>query len=215
MSDFQKKSDEVLSMFMHPNGDASFRIYHGKDNIMLSAPHSVEQTREGQIKPGEYQTGVLAVLLNDSLKCPAIVKTNNNSDDANFDAVCSYKSYVVTYVRENGIKLLLDLHMLSSRRPQMINIGTGKGNNTHGRNDVTMLIKEAFEQRDFGAVVLDEPFAALFEHTVSATIARECSIPCFQIEINSRIVVSSFPEYRFEDLYDTLRNLIISLREVV
>ena len=41
-----------------------FEILDGSKKILISAPHAVEQTREGRIKLPEPQTATLAQMLN-------------------------------------------------------------------------------------------------------------------------------------------------------
>ena len=51
-----------------------FEILQGKGFVMLSAPHGVEHTRAGRVKPAEVQTSDLARDLHRSLHCPVIIR---------------------------------------------------------------------------------------------------------------------------------------------
>ena len=46
----------------------------------MLAPHGVEHTRAGRVKPAEVQTSDLARDLHRSLHCPVIIKTKSNDD---------------------------------------------------------------------------------------------------------------------------------------
>ena len=107
----------------------SFDLAEGQGAVIISAPHSTEQTRNGKMKYAEPQTGALAQLLHDKLGCHVIYKTKNCNDDANFDKVSSYKQALCDYVKDKKIAFLLDLHQLSPTRRVGVNIGTGKYKN--------------------------------------------------------------------------------------
>ena len=210
---FDKEANNLLATFKNSDTEDSFQFFRGNGHVIISAPHSVEQVRDGKCKYGEYQSGVLARLLHDSLNCPTIVKTKNCDDDANYDGDCKYKSFVSSHILNHEIKYLLDLHLMAPSRAQMIAIGTGNGSNILGRNDIAEFIKKAFEEKEWGIITLDDPFDATYDHTVSATIARECAIPCFQIEINSKLVSPDYPEYQLEDVFHALSEIIKALME--
>ncbi len=185
-----------------------FLIKPGTIPVMVSAPHSVKQTRNGKTKSAEYETGTLALLLNEQGHCPCIVKTRNSNDDANFDAVSTYKDALAEYIRENDIRYLIDLHQMAITRGELIDIGTGRGRNIHGRTGLAEEIKRLFLQQGIPSVNIDSVFRALNKNTVSATISRTCHIPCFQIEMNSRLLRTEYPAYCFEKVFETLYHII-------
>ena len=121
---FIEKIYNLESLFEEDRAEP-FVIKEGVGAVMVSAPHSVSQTRAGRIKQAEPQTGALALLLRENLKCPVICKTANSGDDANFDMVSSYKTALAEYIKNNEIAFLLDLHQLSQKREIAIDIGTG------------------------------------------------------------------------------------------
>ena len=189
----------------------SFEILDGRYHVMFSAPHAVEQVRDGQTKVAEYHTGEVARQLQE-LGWACIVKTRNDQDDANYDSVHPYKTSLQAYIREKQIKVLFDLHELSPVREMEICIGTGYGKNLQGEEKVLELVRKAFAANGITAMTVDEPFAASFENTVSAYIARECRIPAVQIEMNAKLFFE--PETRravekaLLDLADTCEELL-------
>ena len=66
--------DDYLLYFSSKLGRKSFVIKKGIGSVMLSAPHSAEQTRNGRKKYGEYHTGAIVNVLHDELNCPIIYK---------------------------------------------------------------------------------------------------------------------------------------------
>ncbi len=167
--------------------DRSFILKPGVGQVLFSAPHCVEQTRNGKPKLAEYETGLLVEMLHRELGCPIIRKVENRNDDANYDPVSDYKEALAAYVKEQGIAFVMDLHQLAPHRDVMINFGTGDGKNLSDKAVLNVFLS-VFSGNRIGSIQLDEPFGATYDHTVSATIHRLCGIPCMQIEINSRLV---------------------------
>lgn len=143
----------------------------------------------------------------------AIYKTRNNLDDPNFDEKNEYKDTLMDYIKENDIKYLIDLHVMANFRHQDICIGTGEGKNIHKKEDVLNKMVDIFIDNKFNSVTIDDPFSAVYKHTVSATIAKKCKIPCFQIEINNRYVKNKYEEYDLDRILKTMSQIVDMLQE--
>ena len=191
----------------------SFVIKHGTGGIMFSAPHNVEQTREGKIKYSEPHTGILAEALHKKYGCPVIIKTANCNDDANFDPVSDYRDELIRYINENNIRFLIDLHQLTPTRDVMINFGTATLKNIDNISQLNIFLSE-FSKNKLGIIQVDEPFGAFNEYTVSSAVRRECGIPCVQLEINSRLVCSEYSEYAPETVFEALSGCLLRLKEL-
>ena len=103
--------------------------FEGRNNILLSAPHGVAQTRLGKHKVAELGTIPTGWILAEKTKCHLVIKTQNNFDDANFDENCEYRKRLAQIIKEKNIKYLIDIHGLAKKRNMDINIGTNFGNN--------------------------------------------------------------------------------------
>ncbi len=191
--------------------DRSFILKPGMGRVLFSAPHCVEQTRNGKPKYAEYQTGLLVEMLHRELECPIIRKVENRNDDANYDPVSDYKEALTAYVKEQDIAFVIDLHQLAPHRDVMINFGTGDGENLRDKTLLNVFLS-VFSGNRIGVIQLDEPFGATYDHTVSSTIHRLCGIPCMQIEINSRLVCDG--DDTFEKVYDCLQECYRQLTEI-
>ena len=156
----------------------------GKNNVLISAPHGVSQTRLGKHKVAEIGTIPLAVLLANATGSHALIKTKNNYDDANFDSDCMYRRALAKIIKEKNIKYLIDFHGLASHREMDINLGTNFGNNTKVNEpafkNLLALLKKEFK------VVVDQPFMAS-ETTISGHFSKEFNIFTIQIEVNCKI----------------------------
>ncbi|MEG0872663.1 MAG: hypothetical protein RSE00_01785 [Clostridia bacterium] len=113
------------------------------------------------------------------------------------------------------IRYLLDLHVMDSSRKSDICIGTGLGKNIYKRKDILEKIIEIFEDNNFKNISVDDVFASTYKHTVSSTIARRCSIPCFQIEINFKYVNIKHQEYSLDRLVKTMSEIVDMLEQDV
>lgn len=80
-----------------------FRIISGIGNTMISAPHSVNQTRDECIKPADLYTGDISLNTTLYTGCPVIIKTKNLGDDANYYIEDLYKKNLLDYVANNNI----------------------------------------------------------------------------------------------------------------
>ncbi|WP_102345386.1 hypothetical protein [Bacillus sp. Marseille-P3661] len=185
-----------------------FIIEKGTHPIMLSAPHSVPQLRKGKPKMGEFLTGVLVQLIHQQTNCFAAYKTKNMQDDANFDESNPYKDALVHCIQNEQINFLIDVHIMSSKRPASIEIGTGKGKNI-AKGDLSIEeLTKVFQQYDIQPVIVDQLFTAGNPNTVSSTVARLCGISCIQIEINWELLNLENGEKNFLNVLNSLQNIV-------
>jgi len=200
-----------LAYFSTPH-PASFEYLPGEGRVLLSAPHAVLQTRNGQIKQAERYTGMLCQLLNSRYGLPCIYKSCHMHDDANHDPRSPYRDALCQYIKEENFRFVLDLHQLSPMRPMALCIGTGHGVNLGHTPDAPDVVRRCFEKRHLTPVTLDDPFAAAMPHTVSATAAR-AGAAALQLEINTALVMETSPSQRFEDVLEALAETARLLNE--
>lgn len=198
--------EEIENYFINElySNSSGHMIEKGENSIILTAPHSASQVREGSPKTGEYRTGLIVKKIREMTNCHIAYKTKNNNDDANYDKVCIFKTDVASYIKEHNIKLALDFHLAKPEREFSIDIGTGHGVNTHGRDDIVKLLarKLSLSYKD---VRIDDTFAGTYPYTVSATLSRMLLIPAIQIEINWNIVSD----------YDKTEKLIYNFAKII
>lgn len=204
---------EIEDYFIEEKEENSIghKILQGTNEILLTAPHSVDQIREGNIKVGEYRTGLIVKLLGRKSDCHIAYKTKNLNDDANYNKDCNFKKDILRYIRENQIMFVLDFHLSRPDREFALDIGTGKGLNIRGGEDKLKILLQSLSEK-YSPVKVDEVFPASYPHTVSATVARELGIPAMQIEINWKIV----DDYdKVDEFIETLLKIIRQLEEKI
>lgn len=195
--------------------DKGIKIFEGDIPILLSAPHSVEQIREGKIKCAESRTAPLVQLISEKNHCFSAFKTVNFNDDANYDDNNYYKDELIKIVKDHGIKLLFDLHIMAPSRENNIDIGTGNGKNILYRQDLLEVIKNNFKMNSIDKVVTDYLFTASFKNTVSASISRECQIPCFQFEMNWNLLDEKIQDNKLVNIINAISKSINDLKGAI
>ena len=186
----------------------AFEVIEGQVPIIISAPHCVQQLRNGKIKSSEGETGAIVQYLAEKIQCYAIYKTYNNNDDANYDIENNpYKEEIMKIVKQKGIKLLLDLHGANYTHDFDIDIGTGEGKNLIKNTYLVEDLKKCFIQNGIKKVVIDQEFKATSEHTISRSISEKMQIPCIQIEINGK--------YRHIQCIEGIEKLVKSIESFV
>ncbi|MGD6991639.1 hypothetical protein [Sutcliffiella horikoshii] len=187
-----------------------FHYIQGDLPILLSAPHSVTQQRNGKEKQGEFLTGPMVMHLQQQLNCHAIFKTKNLMDDANYNPKSTYRHFIKKIVNEHSINFLLDLHIMAPSRPYNIDLGTGRGKNirhSQGPKIVNHIQKTLLAQ-GINDVLIDHIFTAGYPHTVSADVSKNCDIFCLQIEINWRLLEGASDSVYFEKILTALETII-------
>ena len=116
-SQFQE-NDWMWNINIQDKDFSTFKILKNKCKIMISAPHSVKHVREWEMLPQDLLTWWLTLYLWKRLNLPIIYSTSYKVWDPNYDEndKSEYKQALEKYIKENDIKLLIDLHGCSSYR---------------------------------------------------------------------------------------------------
>lgn len=185
-------------------------FFEGENEVLISVPHGVSQTRLGKHKVAEPGTIPLGFLIAEKTKSHIIIKTKNNFDDANFDMVCAYRRKMKKIIKEKNIKFLIDFHELARSRDCDLNFGTNLEMNI--KKDISKFDR-LYEilNKDF-SIKNDTPFMAT-GHRISACMAKEFGIWCLQIEVNCVITNERINIERFNTLVDGISQWIEEISE--
>ena len=203
----EQQIDRALAYFTDEDHICSFEVLAGEGKVLLSAPHAMLQTRNGSIKCAERFTGMLCRMTHERTSCPVIYKTRHLRDDANHDPVSDYRDALCRFVKQNDIRLVIDLHQMKPERITDVCIGTGHGRNLVGHPQLTGAVDKVLRDHGIQKITVDDPFAATNPNTVCATVASRCKIPAVQMEINTRLLMSGYDGYCFEKVLDALCDL--------
>lgn len=206
-------------------GKTAFTIEKGKIPVIISAPHSVNQYREGNLKYSDMYTGAMAKYFNEIMGCHIIYLSKNTKIDPNYDdkKVCKYKNTLSDYIEKNDIKFLIDLHASRSEHDYLTELGTIDKNNSSlvGKNYLLPIITNAMENslknaiKETGkGITVNTVFPAANPNTVTNFISSKNKIPCIQFEINRLCRNPNKPEY-FKQMINGLETIIQEVENIL
>lgn len=164
------------------NNKQDYIFCKGSIPILFSAPHTMKQAKEdGSIKLAEPYTKAIALYLNKHFSVYSFVKLNDTGLDSNRDNNDDYKNELIKIVKENNIKLIIDLHGASKDRDFDIEFGTL--NNISIDFSTIKELEEAFTENGIKNITYNEPFkgGAITQYLYSIE-----NIDVVQIEINGK-----------------------------
>lgn len=189
-SDINNKKEEIKD----------FEIITKNIPIIISAPHSAKQLRNGKVQSKESYTDIFATNISERENVSCIYKTVFLNDDVNADKDSAYKEVLREFVVSNDIRYLVDLHTMSDKRLPDICIAINGGKNIMNKYDILQGIIDAFNNHGISSVTVDEPFKAMDPNCISNYISTNCNIPCFHIEINKKF--ASLPNLLFKSTFN-------------
>lgn len=170
-----------------PTSNRNYQVLPGQLPILISAPHTVNHVRDGNIKRQDGITGGIAEYLCQKFHTYGVIRTWNHGDDPNYsqDSVSmAYRDQIVRLVQEYDIKWVFDLHGIKWRWKTDINLGINDGRNICCANSMIRHFAELWP--DDLIVKIDEPYKAASPWTVSSYVHRQTSSNCVQIELGPK-----------------------------
>ena len=196
---FEKEINELENL----NIDNDYLIQKGTVPILFSAPHTMLQNREdGTTKVSEPYTKAIALYLNKNYNTYAIVKNNDTGVDSNRDNYDKYNVEMRRLIRDNNIKLVIDLHGASKDRNFDIEFGTL--NNLSAAFSTIKELEESFTENGISNISHNDPFKG---GAISQGIYALDDVDVIQLEINGK--------YRDFNNLELLEKLIKSLENFV
>ncbi len=182
MKDFSYKDQrQVRRDILSQYGHLDHIYFSGNNNVLISVPHGIVQTRLGKQKGAEIGTIPMGTYIKNNTNSHIIIKTKNNYDDANVDINCPYRKTIEKIIKQNNIKYLIDFHGLSRKTPCDVNLGTRLEQNIlPDYTAFTNLLNALSKVFD---VQIDYPFMAS-GNTISSTNSKKYGIFTLQVETN-------------------------------
>ena len=117
---------DVINSLENEKFDADFIIIKGNVPILFTAPHTMKQVRDdGSVKFPELYTKAIALYFNKFFGVNSMIKIKDTGMDSNVDNHDDFKNELIKFVKENNIKLVLDLHGSKQERDydiELVNI---------------------------------------------------------------------------------------------
>ncbi len=178
-------------------------IKKGTIPILFTAPHTMKQIREdGTIKLGEPYTKAIALYLNKYFNVNCMVKINDTGQDANRDNKDEFKKELLRFIKDNNIKLVIDLHGASISREFDIEFGTL--NNLSADYSTIKELEEAFTENEISNIIHNDPFKG---GAITSYVYGLKDVDVIQLEINGK--------YREYNNLDELERLVRSLSNFI
>ena len=203
-----QKLDQQFSRNQYNGGGQNdFVIKEGSIPVMISAPHSINHFRKGQLKLADKMTGGIALYLHQLTGCHVIYSARYTDSDPNYDAHTDqgnpYQTQLKEYIEQHNIEVLIDLHGAAIGREYALEMSTApmrdsNGNvvgnenrSLHQHHFIADLIRYTFEHvlRDLSTdkkeIWQNKIFSAAIQNTITKYISEHTHCPCVQIEINA------------------------------
>lgn len=187
------------------DAEGYFDILHGQIPVLVSAPHSVNQIRDNEVKKADIYTGAIAAALHDLTSCYGIFSTKISEEDPNYVMGGSYKEAIAGLVRSHGIRFVIDLHGAAESRDFDIDLGTIHGESMNQAH--VTAIEEIFKSNHIMNVKQNDSFPAEHPGTITNYVSQCLSVPSIQMEINR--------SYRDPDDEVGLQRILDSLQQII
>lgn len=171
-------------------------IKKGTIPILFTAPHTMKQIREdGSEKLSEPYTKAIALYLNKHFNVNCMIKINDTGLDANRDNRDEFKTELLRFIKDNNIKLVIDLH--GSKKTRDFDIEFGTLNNLSADFSTIKELEEAFTENKISNIKHNDPFKG---GAITSYIYGLKDVDVIQFEINGK--------YRDYNNLDELEKLI-------
>ena len=174
-----------------------FTIIPGKSNVIISAPHAYEHIRNGKRKPKDKRTLTIAKMISELTNAHVIYTNKDIPYDPNFTPDNKYQKELVSYIQNNNIKYLIDIHGTRLVRDAHLEIGTNELDNFN--HDETLLdnLVSIFEKNKIEKIRIDKRFKGS-NNTICNIINNKTGIQTIQLEISKkyRSIKNGFQDFK-------------------
>ncbi len=185
-----------------------YLIMKGSIPILFTAPHTMMQIKEDNtIKLSEPYTKAIAMYLNKHFNVNCMIKINDTGLDSNRDNRDEFKIELLRFIKENNIKLVIDLHGSNKLRDFDIEFGTL--NNLSADFSTIKELEEAFTENGISNIIHNDPFKG---GAITKYVYGLKDVEVIQLEING-----NYRDYNnldnLEKLCKSLENFIMQYKE--
>ena len=154
----------------------------GKYPIILTSVHSMNQFNDDKIvKLGEPLTKAITQYIANKLNLSYLIKVKDDGIDPNHIENEEFKYKLLNFIKENNIRLVLDIHGASEKRDFDVELGTM--NNLSADFSTINELKEAFIENGIKNIAINDPFKG---GKITQYLYMNSDIEIIQIEINRR-----------------------------
>ena len=195
--------EEEIKELEYLEFDKDYITRKGSIPILFTAPHTMKQVREdGSIKLNEPYTKAMALYFNKNFHVSCLIKINDTGLDSNLDNRDEFKIELLRFIKENHIRLVIDLHGSDKERDYDIELGTL--NNLSSDFSTVKELEEAFTENGIPNVVYNDPFKG---GAITESVFGLEDVDVIQVEINGK--------YRSIQNIEALERLCISFERFI
>jgi len=157
----------------------SYIMKTGKVPLMLTAVHTVSQEREEGTKPSEPLTAAICQYVGNAVSASFLIKAIDNGVDSNDVEEDEFKEVLLKKIKDNDIKVLIDIHGAKKDHPFDVELGTLCNLSA----DITTCntLVDCFKEQGVTEISINDPFKG---GGISQYIYANTNIDIIQIEIN-------------------------------
>ena len=176
------KFEQEINNLESQNFNGDYILLKGSKPILFTAPHTMIQIREnGDIKLNEPYTKALALYFHKHFDTYALIKLNDTGLDSNRDNHDEFKEVMYKLVKEEKIKLVLDLH--GAKNSHDFDVEFGTLNNLTADFSTIKELEEAFKENNITNIEHNNPFKG---GAITQYLYNIKDVDVIQLEINAK-----------------------------
>lgn len=171
--------EDIINDLEQNKNKYDYLIKYGQTPIMLTSVHTVEQKFKNKF--AESYTCAISQFVGNNINSYYMIKSIDNGIDSNSVPVDEFKQLLLKIIKENNIKLLIDIHGARKERDFDIEFGTLKDMTC----DITIQnnFMDILNKHDIHNISFNDPFCG---GGITRYIYENTDIDIIQIEINYR-----------------------------
>lgn len=182
----------------------------GKAPIILTAAHTMLQLKEnGEYKYPELYTKAIAMYVAEKTDCHFLIKNKDTGVDSNSVENDVFKNMLLENIKDNNIKLVIDLHGAKNDRNFDVELGTL--NNLSSDYSTIKELIDSFNENKILNIEINNPFKG---GAITQKVFSETSCDVIQIEINANFRNIEKPE-KIIQICDSLINFILQYSQII
>ena len=159
----------------------TFIARKGELPIILTAAHTMMQLKEnGEYKNSEPYTKAIAMYVAEKTDCFYLIKNKDTGIDSNLMENDILKNMLLDNIKDNDIKLVIDLH--GAKKDRNFDIELGTLNNLSSDYSTIKELIDSFNENDIFNIEINNPFKG---GAITKKVFSETDCDVIQIEINA------------------------------
>lgn len=183
--------------------DLTYICKSGTVPVIITAAHTMMQLKEdGTYKNSEPYTKAIAMYIAENTNSFYLIKNKDTGVDSNKTDEDTFKNMLLDIIKDNNIKLVLDIH--GAKKDREFDVELGTLNNLSSDYSTINELKEAFIETGVFNVEINNPFKG---GAITQSVFSNTNSDVIQIEINKNYRDIEEPE-KIKLICDSIINFI-------